>query len=114
MNPETEKLLRQLEQATSPALLDVNELDDETRALREGWLAFEQVMQGSHCDDVAPLQSVKPTRVPWQTSWTFAVSIILLAGAIGGSVSLSDLGMQAKQAQIAQGDSKATGSAASL
>ena len=96
MNCETEKLLRQLEQATSHTTLDSQgldnkdldkrDLDPETRALHEGWLAFDRVLQSlENGPSVQPVRSPSSSRVLKRPHWVMTVSVVLFVAVICGS-----------------------------
>jgi len=83
---EMKALQDQLELATSAKLTDDSVLDEDTTALREGWLALRQLLESSDAvGDISPNrpQPMVASHLAWRMSWlAVAASLLLvLAGA---------------------------------
>jgi hypothetical protein len=91
---ETQKLLRQLELATSQEAIDDTDVDPETRPLREGWLVLDRLLQSP-----ADFRLIRPASLPPQATnsrliqrCVMAVSALLLLVMICGSFVVTSSG----------------------
>jgi hypothetical protein len=73
MNQPEKELLRQLELATSSEST-ADRLDDETAALREGWLMLGRLIEVAEADSEALVPAVRPAAARIR-KWPFALAI---------------------------------------
>ncbi len=84
MNTDNEKLLRQLEQATAADLDSDAILDEETRMLRDSWMAMGDLLDSQQPSTPLPMPKEiatppKQSHVLW---WAIAASLMLAASAL--------------------------------
>lgn len=83
MNQDQDKLLEILEQATAPRSESVGRVADETASLREGWLAFGQLLAAAEPKTGRPLEL--PSAPPAQRrGWHLAVVAAVAASLVIG------------------------------
>lgn len=66
MTDDQDQLAKQLERATSAEISAMESLDDESSALREGWLALGQLLEADRKHHGEPLRLGPPARRPKQ------------------------------------------------
>ena len=81
MSDELSKLERQLRQATAPDAATDAPLDDETASLREGWLAFGQLLKNAQPSSDEPFELR-----PMPRRGSFARRKLVLAVAVAASL----------------------------
>lgn len=85
MNDETKRLQEMLERATAPGDALPEDLDAETAALREGWLALSQLLTDAQSTTSEPWENwlviPRPTRHWRPVRWAIAVAASLLIAA---------------------------------
>jgi hypothetical protein len=109
MNTDLERILKQLEQATSHASIDPSELDLETRQLREGWLALDRLLQPSERHVALRAAGAANTLRHVRVNWTIVVSAVLLLGFCGSSVFISNIRLRVSDAAHAANSGTANG-----
>lgn len=90
MNDDQNRLLRQLEQATSRETVDDDALDADTARLREGWLALARLLEADEVEIderaiVAPIERIERTKTLRRISvavMTLAASLLMITSAV--------------------------------
>lgn len=93
MSDELNQLRRQLEQATSAEVPPDVSLDDQTRSLRQTWLALGQLLETAQPAPDEPLQLRPMPRRTVRSRWRLAAVAVLAASLlVGVALALSWLG----------------------
>ena len=85
MSIENEKLLRQLEQATALDLDSEVSLDEETKSLRDAWLAMGDLLDSQPTCDSLPIPKAIVPAQPARSrimGWVVAASLMLALSAL--------------------------------
>lgn len=88
LNAAERQLLQRLEHATSRTPVDLSQLDEETVAMREQWLALERLLRASdQLDRPVPVSfSARQTASRWRRAWfglaALAAAVLLAVGLL--------------------------------